>query len=95
MTEDEMFIWHHWLDGHEFEQALGVGDRQGGWCAVVHGVTKSQIWLSNWTELKQIKFRIIPEQLLYSIHLIVLNACNLKAFYKKLYSGLSCPNIMC
>ena len=30
MTEDEMFGWHHWLDGHEFEQALGVGDGQGG-----------------------------------------------------------------
>ena len=33
---------HHQLDGHEFEQALGVGDGQGGWCAAVHGVTKSQ-----------------------------------------------------
>jgi len=22
-------IWHHQLDGHEFEQALGVGDGQG------------------------------------------------------------------
>ena len=30
MTEDEMFGWHHWLCGHEFERALGVGDRQGG-----------------------------------------------------------------
>ena len=29
MTEDEMFGWHHRLDGHEFEQALGVGDGQG------------------------------------------------------------------
>ena len=29
MTEDEMVGWHHRLDGHEFEQALGVGDRQG------------------------------------------------------------------
>ena len=28
MTEDEMVGWHHWLDGHEFEQALGVGDGQ-------------------------------------------------------------------
>ena len=28
-TEDEMVGWHHRLDGHEFEQALGVGDRQG------------------------------------------------------------------
>ena len=29
MTEDEMVGWYHWLDGHEFEQALGVGDGQG------------------------------------------------------------------
>ena len=29
-TEDEMVEWHHRLDGHEFEQAAGVGDGQGG-----------------------------------------------------------------
>ena len=29
-TEDEMVGWHHLLKGHEFEQAVGVGDRQGG-----------------------------------------------------------------
>ena len=29
MTEDEMLGWHHRLDGHEFDQALGVGDGQG------------------------------------------------------------------
>ena len=29
MTEDEMVGWHHWLDGHEFEQAPRVGDGQG------------------------------------------------------------------
>ena len=28
-TEDEMAGWHPQLDGHEFEQALGVGDGQG------------------------------------------------------------------
>ena len=28
MTEDEMVGWHHRFNGHEFEQALGVGDRQ-------------------------------------------------------------------
>ena len=87
-TEDEMVGWHHWLNGHEFEQILGVGDRQGGlvccgpwdlrvahnwatepnwteiylnvarvenpmdrgaWWAAVHGVAKSQTWLSNFT----------------------------------------------
>ena len=30
MTEDEMVRWHHQLNGHEFEQAPGVGDGQGG-----------------------------------------------------------------
>ena len=30
MTEDEMAGWHHQLDGYEFEEALGVGDGQGG-----------------------------------------------------------------
>ena len=29
MTEDGMVGWHHWLNGHEFEQAPGVGDGQG------------------------------------------------------------------
>ena len=29
MTEDEMVGWYHQIDGHEFEQALGVGDGQG------------------------------------------------------------------
>ena len=28
MTEDEMVDWHHRFDGHEFEQALGVGEGQ-------------------------------------------------------------------
>ena len=27
--QDEMVGWHHRLDGHEFEQAWGVGDGQG------------------------------------------------------------------
>ena len=30
MTESEIIEWHHQLDRHEFEQALGVGDGQGG-----------------------------------------------------------------
>ena len=29
MTEDEMVGWHHQLNGHAFEQALGVVDGQG------------------------------------------------------------------
>ena len=29
-TADEMVGWHHWLNAHEFEQAPGAGDGQGG-----------------------------------------------------------------
>ena len=28
MTEDEIIGWHHWLNGHEFEQASGDGEGQ-------------------------------------------------------------------
>ena len=28
MTEDEMVVWHHWLNRHEFKQAPGVDDGQ-------------------------------------------------------------------
>ena len=42
MIEDETVRWHHQLNGREFEQTPGDGERQGAWCAVVHGVAKSQ-----------------------------------------------------
>ena len=41
MTEDEMVGWHHRLNGHEFEQALGNSEGQEVSCAAAHGVTKS------------------------------------------------------
>ena len=49
VREDEMVGWHHWLNGHEFEQTLGemMKDREA-WHAAVHGISKSQIWLSDW-----------------------------------------------
>ena len=30
MTEDETVGWHQQLNGHDFEQAPGYGDGQGG-----------------------------------------------------------------
>ena len=51
-TEDEMVGWRHRLNGHEFEQARGVGDEQGGlaWC--IPWGWLSQTRLSDWSELK-------------------------------------------
>ena len=37
MTQDEVFGWHHRLDGDESEQALGVCEGLEAWCAAVHG----------------------------------------------------------
>ena len=42
MTEDEMVGWHHQLNGHEFEQAPGVGDGLGSLACCTPGVAKSQ-----------------------------------------------------
>ena len=53
-TEDEMVGWHHWLDGHEFEQDLGVGDGQGGLVCCSPRGRKESIQLSNWTELRTV-----------------------------------------
>ena len=53
-TEDEMAGWHHWLDGHESEWTLGVGDGQGGLvCCDSWGHEESDPteWL-NWTRLQ-------------------------------------------
>ena len=40
MTEDEMVGWYHRINGHEFEQAQGDGERQKPWRAAVHGGRK-------------------------------------------------------
>ena len=52
-TEDETVWWHHWLDGHEFEQAVGVGDGQGSLtCCSPRGCKESDMTERlNWTEL--------------------------------------------
>ena len=53
MTEDEMVRSHHQLNGHEFEQAPGVGDGQGSLACSspwVHKELDTTEWL-NWTDL--------------------------------------------
>ena len=58
-TENQVVEWHHRLDGHEFEQALGVGDGQGSLeCCRLWGCKELDTteWL-NWTEQKYCKER--------------------------------------
>ena len=39
-TEDKMVVWHHRLDGHEFEQAPGDGEGQGSQVCAVPAVER-------------------------------------------------------
>ena len=44
MTEDEMVGWHHQLDGHEFEQAPGIGEGKGSQaCCIPWGCRESDM----------------------------------------------------
>ena len=60
MTKDEMVGWHHQLNGHEFEQALGVGDGQGSLaCCSPQGCKEWHNWVTRQQQsLKKGKNRI-------------------------------------
>ena len=47
-TEDELVVWYHWLMDMSLSKLQEfVMDREA-WHSATHGVTKSQMWLSNW-----------------------------------------------
>ena len=79
MTEDEMVGWHHWLNGHEFEQAPGVGDGQGGLvCCSPWGRKKSDMnERLNWTD----KTVIAPFGSLHSSPMSMVNVRFITYFY--------------
>ena len=57
-TEDKMLGWHHWLNGHEFEQALRVDYRQGSpACCSPWGCKMSDTteWLNWYLKMKNLK----------------------------------------
>ena len=62
MTEDEMVGWHHWLNGHEFEQPLGDSEGQGGlvcfsaWYDKESDTTEQMknSWIKKWIELSMV-----------------------------------------
>ena len=60
-TEYEMVGWHHWLNGHEFEQAPGDGEGQGGLvCCRPWGYKESDT--TAWLSLSHV---VNPEQFLF------------------------------
>ena len=66
MTEDEMVGWHHWLNGHEFETALGVGEGQEGLaCCSPWGHKESDTTEQlKWTELDYTVHEILQARIL-------------------------------
>ena len=68
MTEDEMYGWHHWLDGRESEWTPGVGDGQGGLaCCDSRGDKESDVtellnWLWQYLAPAQISTISFPSQ---------------------------------
>ena len=80
MKEDEMVGWHHWLNGHEFEWILGVGDGQAGLeCCSSWGHKESDTTERlNWTDDKLTANIILSDE-------------RLKAFVLKSGTRQGCP----
>ena len=59
MTEDEMFGWHHQLNGHEFEQTAGNGEGQGSMACFspwYHKESDTTEWLKSKESEERSKF---------------------------------------
>ena len=64
-TKDETVGWHHRLDGHEFEQAPGVGDGQGSlvYCSSWGHKEMNMTERLNWTELQASEVALMVKNL--------------------------------
>ena len=48
-TEDKLVGWYHRLNAHELNKLWEITKDGEAWSAALHGVTKGQTWLSDWT----------------------------------------------
>ena len=71
MTEDEMVGWYHWLNGHEFEQAPGVGVGQGclSCCRSCDRKELEKTEQLNWTEENEVSENVQKQMLIHIIKL--------------------------
>ena len=67
MASPTLWWRHQWLSGHEFEQTPGDGEYREAWGTVVHGVTKSWTWLSDWTNKSIVKYLNTFSKIVYSV----------------------------
>ena len=84
MIEGEMVGWRHQIDGHEFEQALEVGDGQGS-LACLQSMGSQRVrnnWVTelNWTESIYIQFYI-----LFFVKIFTIMPESLSLFYMLLF----------
>ena len=61
MTEDEMAVLHHWLDGVSLSELWKLVMGREAWRSAIHEVAKSWTWLSDWTKLNYHAY-ILPQQ---------------------------------
>ena len=80
MTEDEMFEWHHRLNEHEFEQALGISDGQGSLaCCSPWGCKESDTTEPLAPSLYAHSSYMLP---LLPLHAIVIQILNHEVIYR-------------
>ena len=82
-TEGEMVEWHHWLNGHEFQQTSGDGEGQGNLaCCSPWGCRVRHTWV---TEQQQIKY-----EPLYPLSTIIVFClkCNQRCLQRDLLKNI-------
>ena len=86
-TEDKMVGWHHQLDRHEFEQALGVGDWQGSLeCCSPWGCRVGHDWA---TELSDYYFHFLWQNFIVDPHILTTWILPLTLLYSFFLTFLS------
>ena len=92
MAKDEMVAWHHQLNGHECEQALGDSEGQESLACCSPGVTKSRTQLSEQQQQQQPQFDY-PFTNRYLVYSLLLRFGYYKAsmnIHEQVYVCVSC-----
>ena len=78
MSEDQMVGWYHWLDGHEFEQAPGVGDGHGSLaCCSPWGLKESDmtVWWDGILHIKSLQFWFSFYEMNLKYEIVTISLC--------------------